>query len=474
MIPVILAGGSGTRLWPLSRKSFPKQFLAIKKENKFSLLQETYLRLKNLESLSKPIIICNEEHRFITAEQMREIKVDTQAIILEPFGKNTAPAITLAALKSLKDFKDPLLLILSADHIIQDQEVFIKAINKAKPFANQGRIVTFGILPTSAHTGYGYIEAESELCQKMLKGEKIKRFLEKPSKEIANKLIQDKKYSWNSGIFLCKASVILKELNKFAPEIIKYCESAIEKITTDLDFLRINKSFFSKCPSLSIDVAVMEKTNLGTVLPLDAGWNDIGSWQAVWENETKDSNNNVLQGKAIFKDSKNCYSRSDEKLVVGLGLEDLIIIDTKDALLISNKNNTQEIKSIVDQLKEKGFKEGERHKKVYRPWGNFLSISEAKRWQVKRIEVKPGAKLSLQMHHHRSEHWIVVSGTAKVQINDDEFIICENQSTYIPLGSKHRLFNPGRIPLVLIEVQSGAYLEEDDILRFEDKYGRKD
>ncbi len=472
MIPIILSGGSGTRLWPLSRRSFPKQYLSIKKDKKNSLLQNTFLRLKNFKGIKNPIIICNEEHRFIVAEQMRSINVDPNAILLEPFGRNTAPAIALSALKVLEKNKDDLILILSADHEIENTTLFLEAINKAKTYAEKGRIVTFGILPKTAETGYGYIEAESELDVTTMNGENIERFLEKPKKELAIKLIKDKKFSWNSGIFMSKASVILNELNKFQPELVRNCREAIKEISSDLDFLRVNEKYFEKCPSISIDVAVMEKTNLGTVLPLNTGWSDIGSWEAVWENESKDKNNNVVNENIHAVDSNNCYFRSDDKLIVGIGLQNLIIVDTNDALLISDKNKSQDIKMIVDQLKNNGIKQGEIHKKVYRPWGSFLSIAEDDRWQVKSINVKPGAKLSLQMHHHRSEHWIVVSGTAKVRIDEKEFILCENESTYIPLGSKHRLTNPGKIPLVLIEVQSGPYLNEDDILRFEDNYGR--
>ncbi len=472
MIPIILSGGSGTRLWPLSRKSFPKQYLSIKKDSEETLLQKTFTRLKSLKDIRNPFIICNEEHRFIVAEQMRSINVNPNEILLEPFGKNTAPAIALAVLKLLEKNNDELILILSADHEIEKNNIFLETINKAKIYAENGRIVTFGIIPNSAETGYGYIEAENKLDEEKMKGERISRFLEKPKQDLAIELIKDKKFSWNSGIFLSKASVILNELNKFQPELVKYCREAIKEIASDLDFLRVNKKYFSRCPSISIDVAIMERTNLGTVLPLKAGWSDIGSWKTVWESEKKDQNNNSAQGNIISIDSNNCYFRSGEKLMVGLGLKDLIVVDTSDALLISEKNKSQEIKNVVNQLKSEGYKEGEVHKKVYRPWGHFISIASGERWQVKNIQVNPGAKLSLQMHHHRSEHWIVVSGTAKVEVNEKEFILCENESTYIPLASKHRLSNPGKIPLVLIEVQSGAYLNEDDILRFDDKYGR--
>ena len=472
MIPIILSGGSGTRLWPLSRKSFPKQYLAVKKDNKNSLLQKTFLRLQKFKGIKNPIIICNEEHRFIVAEQMRSIKVNPNSILLEPFGRNTAPAIALSALKVLENNKDDLMLILSADHEIENTNMFLKALNKAKTYAEKGRIVTFGIIPDSAETGYGYIEAENELDIKSMRGEKIVRFLEKPKKELAIKLIENKKFSWNSGIFVSKASVILNELCKFQPDLVKNCKKAIKEISSDLDFLRVKEKDFKRCPSISIDVAVMEKTNLGSVLPLQAGWSDIGDWKAVWENERKDINNNVVSENIIALDSKNCYFRTEDKLIVGVGLDNLIVVDTNDALLISDKNKSQEIKTIVDQLKKKSIRQGEIHKKVYRPWGSFLSIAEDDRWQVKSINVNPGAKLSLQMHHHRSEHWIVVSGTAKVRIDEKEFVLCENESTYIPLGSKHRLTNPGKIPLVLIEVQSGPYLNEDDIIRFEDNYGR--
>ena len=471
LIPVILAGGSGTRLWPLSRTSFPKQYLNMHEANKYSLLQNTYLRLKGLKNLMDPIIISNEEQRFIVAEQMREINVTPNSIILEPFGKNTGPAIALASLKTIKKNNDPILLIVSSDHQIEDEHNFRKVIEEGILHANNGRLVTFGIIPNSPETGFGYIETFQELSTNN-SSSKIKRFIEKPDLNLAKVFSKDKHFVWNSGIFLFKASTILGELEKFEPKMLQLCDESIKDGEEDLDFFRINPQFFQQCASLPIDIAVMEKTNLGTVLTLNAGWDDIGSWRSVWENSKKDENGNATIGKVVLEETKNCYIRGEERLIVGLDLNDLIIIETDDALLVSNKDSSQKVKKVVQKLSKANFNEIDQNKKSYRPWGSFTSIEKGDSWQVKRLEIKPRASISLQLHNHRSEHWIVVNGVAKVEINAHTSLLNKNESTYIPAGSKHRLSNPGKETLVMIEVQSGDYLGEDDIIRFEDKYGR--
>ena len=472
LIPVILCGGSGTRLWPLSRASYPKQYWNLTDKNDHSLLQKTQLRLSNLENITQPILICNEDHRFIVAEQMRQINSSPNSIILEPFGRNTAPAIAIAALKATQNEQDPLLLVLSADHEIKKVEKFHDTINSAKSYAEAGRIVTFGVIPTSPETGYGYIESISEINSNHLLGTDIARFVEKPNKKTAEKFIEDKRFTWNSGMFLFKASTLIKEMKNLAPEILDFCEASLQEGKKDLDFFRIDKKLFSKCPNISIDVAIMEKTTLGTVVPLNAGWSDIGSWKSIWENSFKDKQGNIEQGNVVTKNTRNCYLRSEGRLIVGIGLENLAIIETDDAILISEIDQTQEVKNIVKSLEEKGSSEGKAHRKIYRPWGNYTSVVVGKNWQVKRIEVKPGASLSLQMHNHRAEHWVVVKGIALIQRDNEEKILKMNESTYIPLGCKHRLSNPGKNILELIEIQSGDYLGEDDIIRFEDIYGR--
>ncbi len=473
IIPVILSGGSGTRLWPLSRESYPKQFLALDSRTKKTLLQKTYERLLGLEGLENPILICNENHRFIVAEQFREINTDPQAIILEPVGRNTAPAIAVAALQAISLGKDPLLLILAADHLIENIIEFQRVIQSAKVYAKQGRLVTFGIVPTCAETGYGYIEAkELNDDEDQRDGIEINKFIEKPNQEIAEKLIKDSRYTWNSGMFLFKASAIISELEKFSPEIINYCKIAIEKDVEDLDFLRLETESFKKCPKISLDIAVMEKTKLGTVLPLNAGWSDIGSWKSLWDISQKNKDGNYINGKIIAEKSRNCYLESEQRLIVGIGIENLIVVDTNDAILVANRDQSQNIGNIIKNLCSKDFPEGKIHRKIYRPWGNYTTIVEGDRWLVKLIEVKPNASLSLQMHHYRAEHWVVVNGTALIEKNGEKQLLSENESTFIPLGCKHRLSNPGRIKLELIEVQSGVYLDEEDIIRFEDSYGR--
>ena len=472
ILPVILSGGSGTRLWPLSRACFPKQYLKIDEKDEFTLLQKTYKRLDGLDNLENPIIICNEEQRFVVAEQMREINITPKSILLEPIGRNTAPAIALAAIKASKDSQDPFLLILSADHQINNNQKFIETIKSGIKHAAAGRLVTFGVKPYSPETGYGYIKSDKELSNENNSGE-INKFLEKPTKEVAKILIKDKHYTWNSGIFLFKASTVIEELKKFHPEILKFCEDSLKDEYHDFNFQRLNINSFKSCPSISIDCAVMEKTNLGTVLLLDAGWSDIGNWKAIWENSAKDINGNSLKGKTLIKNVKNCYMRGEERLLVGIDIQDLIVVETNDAVLVINKDSSQLVKNIVEDLEISSFKEGKLNKTIYRPWGNYTSIVEGDTWQVKRLEIKPKEALSLQLHNFRSEHWIVVNGSAKIEIDEEISFLSKNESIYVPLGSKHRLSNPGEEPLMIIEVQNGSYLGEDDIIRFEDKYGRQ-
>ncbi len=471
-VPIILCGGTGSRLWPLSRESFPKQFLSLNLNENKSLLQKTQERLKNIKNIESPIIICNEKHRFIAAEQMREINVSPKKILLEPFGRNTAPAITLSALLAMEDYSNPNLIVLSADHQIKNEKNFVEAIKRGITYSEDNKLVTFGVLPTCPHTGYGYIQGKDPFNKKEIKGIEIIKFIEKPSYEKACKLIKNKCYTWNSGIFLFKAKQILEEIEKYNPEILECCKKSINNKTSDLEFQRLDKNAFDKCPNISIDYAVMEKTRKGIVLPMDVGWSDIGNWQAVWENSKKDTNGNAIEGNVIVEDSKNCFFKTENRLVVGLGLENLIVVDTRDVLLVSRRDQAQKLKEVVKKLNSSGKKEGQEHKKIYRPWGSYISVLEEKKWKVKMISVKPGESLSLQMHHHRAEHWVVVVGTAKIDLDSEQKILLENESTYIPIGSKHRLSNPGKITLILIEIQTGNYLDENDIVRFDDKYGR--
>ena len=457
-----MAGGSGTRLWPLSRAAHPKQFLSLHGKN--TMLQETVNRIDGL-NISSSITICNEEHRFFVAEQLREIG-KLGSIILEPVGKNTAPAIALAAFHSVEE--DPLLLVLAADHVIQDNVAFEKSVSAAIPLAESGKLVTFGIVPMEPHTGYGYIKGGKEQDA----GFDVDKFVEKPSLELAQEYLSSGNFFWNSGMFMFKASSYLEELKQFRPDIYDACKVSLDKSESDLDFLRINKEKFEACPSESIDYAVMEKTTNAVVVPMAAGWSDIGSWSSLWDISKKDDNGNSSHGDVLLHDSNNSYIRSDEKLVAAVGVDDLVIVDTKDALMVAHRDAVQDAKLIAQQLKSKSRTEWELHREVYRPWGKYDSIDNGDRYQVKRITVKPGAKLSVQMHHHRAEHWIVVSGRAKVTNGGKTFFLSENESTYIPVGVIHSLENPEKTNLELIEVQSGSYLGEDDIVRFEDKYGR--
>ena len=463
--PVIMAGGTGSRLWPLSRKLMPKQFLKISSEN--TMIQETVIRLNGLD-INSPLCICNEEHRFIVAEQMREID-SLGKIILEPVGRNTAPAIALAALSLLEQGDDAVMLVLAADHVIENQAEFQNVVRKSVTLAEDGKLVTFGIVPSHAETGYGYIH-KGNACFDVAFD--VSKFVEKPNSETAEKYLASGEYLWNSGMFMFKASRYIEELAKYNPEMLSACKKAIDHTSADMDFIRVDKKEFSLCQDDSIDYAVMERTDSAVVVPLDANWNDIGSFSAIWDISDKDEFGNVHQGDVLSHNSSNNLVIAEQKLVATVGLDNCIVVETKDAILVANKDNVQDVKKIVEQLKSLGRTEADIHRQVYRPWGHYDSIDFGKRDQVKRITVKPGEKLSIQMHHHRAEHWIVVSGTAKVTNGEKIFLLTENQSTYIPAGVVHALENPGVLPLELIEVQSGSYLGEDDIVRFEDRYGR--
>ena len=464
MIPVILSGGSGTRLWPLSRRQYPKQFLPLV-SNK-TMVQETILRLQGIKDIQPPIGVCNEDHRFMMAEQLREIDSQPSAIILEPVGKNTAPAIALAALTANSD---DILLILPADHVISNIPVFQKAVKKANTLAEKGYLVTFGIVPNIPETGYGYIKAGESLDKESFN---VSAFFEKPEQLQAKKYIDSGNYYWNSGMFAFKASRFLEELEKFQPDILSTCKQSLSQSKRDMDFVRLDKNVFMQCPDDSVDYAVMEKTDHAVVIPLDANWNDIGSWSALWEIANKDEQGNATSGDVVALDTKNSFLHSSSKLITTVGIDNLVVVETEDAVMIANKDHVQDVKKIVDLLKAEQRNESDIHKKVYRPWGYYHSVDNGERHQAKRIVVKPGARLSLQKHHHRAEHWVVVKGTATVTKGDQQILLSENESTYIPLGVTHCLENPGVIPLEIIEVQSGSYLGEDDIVRFDDVYGR--
>jgi len=470
MIPVILSGGSGTRLWPLSRQSYPKQFLSFANSDK-SMLQETLLRLEGLPHLEAPYIVCNNEHRFLIAEQLRAIECQAAKIILEPVARNTAPAVAVAALEAIKTDKNALLLVLSADHVIKDIPAFHQAIAKAEQLARDNYLVTFGISPDKPETGYGYI-LRDQAIETVTNSYTIKRFVEKPDLATAEAYVASGEYYWNSGMFLFKAARYIEELEQYAPEILLKSQQSLQNSQQDNDFLRLDKTAFQACPDDSIDYAVMENTDTASVVHLDAQWSDVGAWAALWEVLDKDENGNIVEGDVLLHDTHNAYVHSDHKLVSVVGLDDVIVIETPDAILVTSKQQAQHVKEIVTQLKAKGRKEATQHRKVYRPWGHYDCLDAGDRYQVKRIVVQPDHRLSTQQHHHRAEHWVVVKGTAKVTINDKTFLLTENQSTYIPVGDIHSLENPGKFPLEIIEVQSGSYLGEDDIVRIGDVYGR--
>ena len=467
IIPVILSGGSGTRLWPLSRKQYPKQYLPLVSEN--TMLQETILRLDGLDNLADPIIICNIDHRFLVAEQCQQIHISNPTILLEPVGRNTAPAIVAAALQSLQDNDDVVLLILSADHIIQDVNAFHKAINIANKKAQDGKLATFGIVPTDANTGYGYIKSSKDNNGGAYQ---VEGFVEKPDFKTAQSYLEQGNYLWNSGMFMFQASTLINELTIHSPGIVKAVSNSIDNATQDLDFIRLEEQAFISSPSDSIDYALMEKSNNVVVVPLDAGWNDIGSWSALYDIGTKDINGNVIKGDVIAHDTTNTYINANHHMVTTIGVDNLIVVDTPDATFIATQDKAKEVKSIVDHLQDNNRGECSDHRKVYRPWGWYDSIECGKYFQVKRLHVNPGAKLSLQMHNKRAEHWVVVNGTATATNGKEILTLQKGESTYIPLGVTHALENRTNIPLEIIEVQSGSYLGEDDIVRFEDIYGR--
>ena len=467
ILPVIMAGGSGTRLWPLSRGNYPKQFLTLNGE--LTMLQNTVERLRGIPH-EAPILICNEEHRFIAAEQLRQIGVDCGQLLLEPVGRNTAPAIALAAFKAIENGDDPLLLVLAADHVIEDTSAFLASVEQAQQFADAGKLVTFGIVADKPETGYGYIKCGDSLGDG--NGFNVAEFVEKPDLETAKSYLDSGDFLWNSGMFLFKASTFIKELERLAPAIYEAVEKAVDNAERVYGYVQLAQNDFEQCPEDSIDYAVMEKSNNVSVVPMDAGWSDLGSWSSLWDIADKDDNGSAHIGDVISINSQNNLVHSSDKLVATIGLENTVIVETKDALLIADKNQVQDVKKIVEQLKGKSRTEHLLHREVHRPWGCYDSIDNGSRYQVKRITVKPGASLSLQMHHHRAEHWVVVSGTAIVQVGEKEQMLTENQSVYIPIGETHRLTNPGKLPLELIEVQSGSYLGEDDIVRFEDVYER--
>ena len=467
--PVIMAGGTGSRLWPMSRELYPKQFLRIHSEN--SMLQETLLRLGGLD-ISEPVIICNEQHRFLAAEQLRQIGKLYNNIILEPIGRNTAPAIALAALSYLNNHsqQDSLLLVLAADHVIENVPAFHQAIAAATPLAEQGKLVTFGIVATSPETGYGYIQRGNDISEG---GFEVQRFVEKPDLATAQDYLASGEYYWNSGMFLFSAKRYLEELAKFRPDILDICQKAMAsvKIDTVQDFIRVDAEIFAQCPDESVDYAVMEKTRDAVVIPLDAGWNDVGSWSALWEVNQQDNNGNALTGDVFTHNASNCYINTDDKLVTAIGVENLVIVNTKDAVLVIDKSQVQDVKKVVEYLKANDRREYRLHRESYRPWGRHDKVVDKPRYQVNRVTVKPGGKFSLQKHLHRAEHWVVLAGTAEVTLEGKTYLLTENQSTFIPIGSVHMLENPGKIPLELLEISSGSYLGDDDIIRLKDHYG---
>src|SRR5579862_769980 len=472
LTPVILSGGAGTRLWPLSRELYPKQLLPLTGSR--TMLQQTLLRLDGLATTA-PVIVCNEAHRFLVAEQLRQLRIEPRATILEPFGRNTAPAIALAAHAALKGHAaqanalDPVLLVLPADHVIRDIPAFHAAVRTALAAADAGQLATFGIVADAPETGYGYIQRGAPSGAAF----RIARFVEKPNHERAREFVASGDYYWNSGMFVFRARRYLQELERFAPEMARVCEAAFRAAKADLDFTRIDPTLFEACPADSIDYAVMEKTADAVVVPIAAGWSDVGSWASLHAASDADARGNVTHGDVISEDTEGSYLYSESRLVAAVGLRDQVVVETKDAVLVAAKDRVQEVKRLVLRLKERGRYEHSLHREVFRPWGSYDSLESGPRFQVKLLKVKPGATLSLQMHHHRAEHWVVVAGTARITRGEEQFRLEENQSTYIPIGVRHRIENPGMIPLEIIEVQSGSYLGEDDIVRFEDVYGRK-
>lgn len=478
IIPVILSGGSGTRLWPLSREHYPKQLLPL--TGALTMLQDTALRLDGLGGglalAREPIVVCNDEYRFITAEQLRAVGKPTHHIVLEPVGRNTAPALTLAALVALAQQDDAVLVVMPADHVMTDGPGFRAAIERGVPAATSGAMVTFGIVPNRAETGYGYIRRGDQVGEGV---HQIQAFVEKPDLASAERYVRSGEYLWNGGIFMMRASVWLKAVTHFAPAMAEACRSALEKGARDVDFVRVERDAFIACPADSIDYAVMEKLAAaqalgipGCVVPMEAGWSDVGAWDALWEVSERDASGNAQRGDVIFEDSRDNLVFAGSRLVTCLGTDNLVVVETQDAVMVARKDRTQDVKKLVARLKAENRPQVSNHRKVHRPWGCYDSVDAGERFQVKRIVVNAGASLSLQMHHHRAEHWIVVRGTARVTRGEETFLLSENESTYIPLGVTHRLENPGKLPLEMIEVQSGSYLGEDDIVRFQDTYGR--
>ncbi|HGW4685634.1 TPA: mannose-1-phosphate guanylyltransferase/mannose-6-phosphate isomerase [Klebsiella variicola] len=467
IVPVIMAGGTGSRLWPMSRELYPKQFLRLNGDQ--SMLQDTVSRLDGL-NVSAPVLICNEQHRFLAAEQLRQIDRLSNNIILEPVGRNTAPAIALAALSIIASGQNPLMLILAADHVIENTEAFHQAIHAATPLAKQGKLVTFGIVATGPETGYGYIQRGDSFGKSAFD---VRRFVEKPDLATAEEYLASGEYYWNSGMFLFSAERYLQELATFRPDILEACQKAMSGVKVDSvqDFIRVDLEAFSNCPDESVDYAVMENTSDAVVIPLDAGWNDVGSWSALWEVNEQDSNGNALTGDIFVHKTANCYINTDDTLVAAIGVENLVIVNTKDAVLVMDKSQVQDVKKVVEFLKTNNRREYRLHRESYRPWGRQDKVVDTQRYQINRVTVKPGGKFSLQKHLHRAEHWVVLAGTAEVTLEDKTYLLTENQSTFIPIGSVHMLVNPGKIPLELLEISSGSYLGEDDIIRLKDHYG---
>jgi len=462
-----MAGGTGSRLWPLSRELYPKQFICLHGQN--SMLQETVLRLSGVQARD-PVVICNEEHRFLVAEQLRQVNKLSHNIILEPVGRNTAPAIALAALNAVDQGDDPILLVLAADHIIDDKSAFHEAIAQAIKYAKNGSLVTFGIVPTGPETGYGYIHRGEKISDDENSPHRVQRFVEKPDRETADDYIRSGQYYWNSGMFMFRAKRYLQELEKFRPDILEACKRAMANVKEGDDFINIDKDDFIACPDESVDYAVMEKTDDAVVVPLDAGWSDVGSWSALWEVNEKDVAGNSLKRDTFIHNAKNCYINTDDQLVAAIGVEDLVIVNTKDAVLVARRDQVQDVKRVVEFLKTECRSEYRKHRETYWPWGRADLVVQTGRFNVNRITVKPGEAFDLQMHYHRTEHWVILSGTAKVTIQDKTILLTENQSTFIPIGSIHTLENPGKIPLELLEIQSGSYLGDDDIINIKEQY----